>query len=205
MLYRDKYRIPSARWVNWDYTRAAWYFVTVCTKDMERFFGEVVGGETKLSGTGKIVAEEWLKTSQIRPGVELDEWQVMPNHFHGILHILDVETARRAVSTKEMPPPAVSEKETFHRNVSTRTPHRETPHRGVSTLKANSPGAIVGQFKAACTRRIWAAGHSRFAWQTRFFDRLIRTPGELDKIRAYIRHNPLVWDREAGTPANLEL
>ena len=158
---------------------------------MECLFGEVVRGKMKLSATGEIIAEEWLKAPELRPGVELDECQVMPNHFHGIIHILDVETARWAVSGRE----------TFHRNVST----RKTPHRGVSTPKPNSLGVIIGQFKAACSRRIWASGHRRFAWQTRFYDRVIRTPDELDKIRAYVRQNPLMWDKEMGSPANLEL
>ncbi len=81
----------------------------------------------------------------------------------------------------------------------------KTPHRGVFTLKPNSLGAIAGQFKAACTRCICAAGYGQFAWQTRFYGRVIRTPDELEKIRAYVRHNPLMWDKESGTPANLEL
>ena len=53
-----------------------------------------------LSDIGKIIADEWLKTEQIRPNVELDEWQVMPNHIHGIIILNNkpVETPRRGVS-----------------------------------------------------------------------------------------------------------
>ncbi len=40
-----------------------------------------------LSTIGEIAAEEWQKTAQIRPNVELDEWIVMPNHIHGIIII----------------------------------------------------------------------------------------------------------------------
>jgi putative transposase len=40
-----------------------------------------------LSDLGNIVAEEWLETAHRRPFVKLDAWVVMPNHFHGILHI----------------------------------------------------------------------------------------------------------------------
>ena len=29
--------------------------------------------------------KEWIKTGQIRKNVHLDEWVVMPNHFHGII------------------------------------------------------------------------------------------------------------------------
>jgi hypothetical protein len=38
----------------------------------------------RLNDTGKIVAGEWARSAEIRDEIELDEWVVMPNHFHGI-------------------------------------------------------------------------------------------------------------------------
>jgi REP-associated tyrosine transposase len=72
-----------------------------------------------------------------------------------------------------------------------------------SHLRARSLGAIIGQFKAACTRRAWAAGHQDFAWQARFFDHVIREQGSLEKIRDYIRHNPHMWHTEKDNVENL--
>jgi len=46
-----------------------------------------------LVNAGKIVADGWIKTSTIRDEIELDEWMVMPNHFHGILIITSRGTA----------------------------------------------------------------------------------------------------------------
>ena len=183
MLFRDKYRIPSARWQPWDYSRPARYFVTVCTKDKACLFGKVVRGQVKLSAMGRIVAEEWQKTSQVRAGIELDESQIMSNHLHGIIHILNSRDG----------PVGRLKNETFHRNVST------------SSLKPSSLGSIMGQFKSACTRRIWAAGFHDFAWHPRFFDRVIRNQDELEKLRDYIRHNPLMWDKEQASIENLLL
>ena len=40
--FQNKYRIPSARLQNWDYGSNAAYFVTICTKNMEYFFGNIV-------------------------------------------------------------------------------------------------------------------------------------------------------------------
>jgi putative transposase len=102
-LYKDKYRAESARLKGWDYSVAGYYFVTICTRDRECWLGEVVDDVMRLSPVGKIVAEEWQKTAQIRKYVTLDEWVIMPNHLHGIVIISD-----------EMP-------------------QQETPHRGVST------------------------------------------------------------------------
>jgi len=89
MKFKNKYRIESARLRFWDYASSGWYFVTVCTKNKENFFGDVNAGEMYLSEIGKIVSEEWMKTSIIRSNIMLDEWVVMPNHIHGILVITE--------------------------------------------------------------------------------------------------------------------
>lgn len=43
----------------------------------------------RLNELGKIAEQEWLKTPSIRPdmNLELGEFIVMPNHFHGIIYI----------------------------------------------------------------------------------------------------------------------
>jgi putative transposase len=40
--FQNKYRIPSARLQNWDYGANGAYFITICTKNMAHFFGDVV-------------------------------------------------------------------------------------------------------------------------------------------------------------------
>lgn len=85
MLYQNKYRIESARLKGWDYSNNAWYYITICTKNKSCFFGRIAKERMSLSAVGKIVKEEWLSTVTTRQNVELDEWIIMPNHFHGII------------------------------------------------------------------------------------------------------------------------
>ena len=94
--FQGKYRISSARLRNWDYASSGMYFVTLCAKNREHFFGHITKPlidkahfEIQLSEIGKIVESEWLKTAEVRPDMNLtlDEHQVMPNHFHAILII----------------------------------------------------------------------------------------------------------------------
>lgn len=85
--FRGKYRIESARLKNWDYAQSGAYFVTICTKNRKCFFGNIAEEKMQLSEIGKIVANEWQKTAEIRKTVELEAWVVMPNHVHGILII----------------------------------------------------------------------------------------------------------------------
>ncbi|MCJ7496524.1 MAG: hypothetical protein MUO78_00070 [candidate division Zixibacteria bacterium] len=86
-LFKNKYRIESARLKDWDYSRYGYYFVTVCTKNKEHFLGDIIGDKMQLSEIGEIVAEEWQNSEKIRDYVKLDEWVIMPNHLHGIVII----------------------------------------------------------------------------------------------------------------------
>ncbi len=81
--FQNKYRIESTRLKWWDYSWNAAYFVTICTRDRECYFGEIFNGEMTLSEIGKIVNAEWLKTFEMRPDMNLyrGEFVVMPNHF----------------------------------------------------------------------------------------------------------------------------
>lgn len=86
-LYKNKYRIPSARAQWWDYSADAAYYVTLCTKDRTPHFGKVVDGVMQLSEIGGMVQQYWLEIPVHFPFVLLDEYVVMPNHLHGILVI----------------------------------------------------------------------------------------------------------------------
>ena len=71
-----------------------------------------------------------------------------------------------------------------------------TPRRGVhepSRLKSRSLGSIIGQFKSVCTRRIRSSGCKTFAWQTRYYDHIIRDEIGMHRIRKYILENPTKW------------
>ena len=87
--YKNKYRIASARAPFWDYGWEGSYFVTICTKYRECFFGNIEDGTMTLSRLGEIAKNEWLKTPRLRTdmNLELDSFVVMPNHIHGIIII----------------------------------------------------------------------------------------------------------------------
>jgi putative transposase len=169
-VFRNRYRIPSNRKKNHDYRKQGWYFVTICTYDKSAIFGHIESGRMQLSAAGCIASEEWIRTSHIRPFVQLDAWVVMPDHIHGVIGLF--------------PPPKQEAQSVF-----------ETPHRGVSTghLQTNSLGAIIGQYKSICCKRIRAQVDPEFAWQTRFHDRIVRSERERLRIRAYIVNNPQKW------------
>ncbi len=85
-LFKNKYRTKSNRFESWDYSNSAWYYVTLCTRNKECFFGDISDGMTHLSDIGLIADECWLKIPKQYPNVSLDYFIIMPNHIHGIIN-----------------------------------------------------------------------------------------------------------------------
>ena len=101
--HRRSIRLPG-----YDYTQPGAYFVTIVTHCRAHVFGEVVDGDMQLNAWGDIVRDEWFKTAQIRPYVQLwdDEFVVMPNHIHGIIWVVGdhmVGARRRRAPTPSAP------------------------------------------------------------------------------------------------------
>jgi putative transposase len=58
------------------------YFVTICTKNREHFFGEIVNWKMILSEIWLIVQKYWLEIPNHFPFVLLNEFVVIQNHMH---------------------------------------------------------------------------------------------------------------------------
>jgi REP element-mobilizing transposase RayT len=151
---------------HYDYSTPGWYYVTICTDKMEQHFGEVINGRMKLNNRGKIVDVWWSWLSEQYLYCELDEYIIMPNHFHGIIIINSVNVVTsRDLSLRE-------------------------------NTKIKSLSELIGAFKMKSSKEIHLAGNKTFKWQRSFYDRIIRNNKELFNIRKYIQENPLKWELE---------
>jgi len=90
--YQGKYRIASTRLRYWDYGSNAAYFITICTKNREHFFGQIKDGKMRLSAMGHIANSCWYEIPNHFPFVELGAHIIMPNHVHGIVIINKPDT-----------------------------------------------------------------------------------------------------------------
>lgn len=75
----------STRLKGYDYGSEGLYFITICTYDMNHYFGEIENGEMKLNESGKIAKECWENIPEHFPHTRLYEFVIMPNHVHGII------------------------------------------------------------------------------------------------------------------------
>lgn len=85
-------RRKSPRKYDYDYTQAGAYFVTICTFQRIKFFGEVVDGNMRLNFYGQAASHCWKAIPKHFEHVTVDEYIIMPNHMHGILFIEDGNT-----------------------------------------------------------------------------------------------------------------
>ncbi|NWJ48609.1 MAG: transposase [Chloroflexi bacterium] len=96
----EKHHRHSIRVQGYDYNQGL-FFLTLCTYQREHLFGEIVNNEIRLNRFGEIVLETWEWLSVKYTFVELDMCVVMPNHFHGILHLkgTDIEPSKPNLKT----------------------------------------------------------------------------------------------------------
>ena len=184
----------SIRLQGYDYSQAGAYFVTLCTHNRECLLGEIINGEMRLNDSGRIVANEWLKTAEIRNEIELDEWVVMPNHFHGILVINNCCAAPDCRGDR---PVALINGDT----VSGKKGDRPVAPTGP---QPRSVGAVMAGFKSAVTKRINELRQTPGAklWQRNYWEHIVRNEPELSRIREYIHNNPAQWELDKLHPGN---
>jgi len=120
----------------------------------------------------------WRDLTNHHPNVELDEFIIMPDHMHGII-LLDGSVRATPASP----------------NTSWAT--QASPLRRPTGPTSGSLGAIVGSFKSAVARRINAARKTpgMVVWHRDYYEHIIRNHGSLERIRAYIRDNPMNWKK----------
>ena len=83
----EKHHRRSIRLKGFDYSRSAAYFITICVQNRECLFGTIAQHQMRSNEAGQMVSVEWLALSARFPSIILDEFVVMPNHFHGIINI----------------------------------------------------------------------------------------------------------------------
>ena len=184
--FQNRFRIPSARAYWHDYNGGI-YFVTICTKNREHYFGEIcTGPQMQLSQIGQYAYDQFMNVKSHYPYAEIPLFVIMPDHIHAIVTIDGENDTCRDVA----------------RNVSTSARNVSTSARNVSTgvntqmanisPRKNSLAVVMRGVKSSITHYA-NKNNIPFAWQTRFHDRIIRNQAELDRISDYIEKNVVNW------------
>ncbi|MEI7425300.1 MAG: hypothetical protein WCK16_00035 [Candidatus Moraniibacteriota bacterium] len=180
-----KNRKPT-RLKNYNYSENGFYFVTICTKNREEFFGNIEHEKMNLNEYGEIAKNCWLEIPNHFPYCVLDEFIIMPNHVHGILVIKNDDAHNNSTDNPAGKPAG---KPVGNRHAcSLQSQSQSQQNRQYQKIPI-----IIGSFKSAITKIIHKK-LSYFGWQKSFHDHIICNEKSLYNIRNYIVNNPFKWD-----------
>jgi REP element-mobilizing transposase RayT len=186
----DIHHRRSIRLKNYDYSQAGMYFVTICVNHRLPLFGQIVTGKMVLNDAGKMIEKWWFELlTKFWGRIDLHEFVVMPNHFHGIIEIVGAIPCGRPQSTQF---PNIHETKTVH--------HETTCVGGRPQGIAPTIGQIIGAFKSLTTNEYirnvrqnhWQSFEQKL-WQRNYHEHIIRNEADYLRIANYVEINPLRW------------
>lgn len=161
-------RRRSIRLSTHDYSANWTYFLTLCTYRRAHTFGSIDYGVVNLSVAGRIVRDLWIQTAEMRRGVIIDAFVIMPDHLHAIIAL-----------------PAAERKAPLE-GLLQRAPE------SLGALMAGFKASCTSE-----VRRLLGRPHLRL-WQRNYYERVIRNARALANIRRYIAANPDRWQHSHG-------
>ncbi|NJN28819.1 MAG: hypothetical protein HC819_24005 [Cyclobacteriaceae bacterium] len=161
-----------------DYSQAGMYFVTICCQDRACRLGKIENDRMILNECGNIAYAEWLKLTERFSNFELDVFQIMPNHMHGINALNDVSVgATLAVAPNTVAP----------NNANIRSEASPAPTKTI--------GDIVGAYKSLVANGcldIYKSKNKTMGklWQRNYHEHIIRNERSYQRISEYIYNDP---------------
>jgi len=186
------YKNRPQRKKDYDYDLPGAYFVTICIEGRRNLFGVVKGDSVELNKAGEIAKRCWSETPLHFKNVELSEFIVMPNHFHAIVCIYDGIDYEKVSVEK-----SVGQTYAFDSSEEKKKPVDNDGKPEQIQKMHKKLSIIIGSFKSAVTKEInRILPEINFAWQTSFYDHIVRNDKGMEYISDYIRLNPANWNED---------
>jgi REP element-mobilizing transposase RayT len=174
----------SIRLAGFDYTQPGAYFVTLVAYQREELFGKIIEDDIVLSPLGEIVKYEWDRSRNIRQELCLieNEFIIMPNHIHGIIHLVEADGVRPGNVDGVHPDEAMG------------------AHRAPLRREGRSLGSFIAGYKSSVTSRARRELMLESIWQRNYYEHIIRNDAEYARIVAYIHSNLQCWEEDRFFP-----
>ncbi|MDQ0637989.1 putative transposase [Pedobacter sp. W3I1] len=156
----------SIRLKGYDYSKAGAYFITICCENRIHRFGKVSGNEMILNKSGTIAYNEWINLADRFSNFELDVFQIMPNHMHGIIVLSDISSPVGATLAVA---PTIADI--------------------VGAYKSIVSNACLNLYKSHDK----TMGK---LWQRNYYEHIIRDERAYQNISNYIINNPSKWNED---------
>lgn len=230
----------SIRLKGYDYSQEGLYYITICVQNRECLFGDITVGAypcgrlnpnnqshehaptVQLNDAGIMVEKQWLALTDRFPNVQLHEYVIMPNHFHGILEIVpDVGAyvgvgvvganvgayvgaipCGRPLDGGDGRPIMNNENQLNNDRPLNGRPCIGQPQGHAPTgAKRKTVGDMMDAFKSITTVEYirgvknmdWPSFNGKL-WQRDYYEHIIRDYDSFVRISEYIRDNPGKWN-----------
>lgn len=166
-------------------------------------FGKVRDEEMVLNDAGKMIQSEWLELKKRFLNIELYEYAIMPNHFHGILEIVTLEKRQPydkgkflergqpqgiAPTMPNVGVPLVGTHITDIQTINTQPEKNKTVGDMMDAFKSITRVEYIRGVK----NKGWLPFNGKL-WQRNYYEHIIR---DGDRIANYIIDNPKNWDQD---------
>ena len=167
----------SIRLKDYDYTQQGAYFVTICGNNRKCMFGDVQNGKMVLNDAGRMVDKWWQKMPDKYNMIEIDEYQIMPNHMHAIITRVGAPLVG-ALKNTALNDNVIPDEKMVHPNI--RAPIKGAPTAAAAAVvveEAAGLGEIIGAFKSMSTNAYirnvknnnWPS-FDKHLWQRNFYE-----------------------------------
>jgi len=182
-LHSQHFDRRSIRLQGYDYTQEGCYFVTIITYQRTNIFGQIENGQINLNLFGKIVQHHWTQIPLHFPNAVIDQFCIMPNHIHGIIHLSE---KTNQTPTRQIPKKIIQK---HYDNENIPLPTGTTP---------NSLNAIIQNFKSVTTRKINGIRHlhGERVWHRNYWEQVIQDEKSYLNIADYIQNNSIQWNAD---------
>jgi len=211
MTYNPKiHHRRSIRLKGYDYSNAGLYFITICVKNHQCLFGNIVENKIILNDAGYMVEKWYYELENKYPDKKCREMIVMPNHFHCIVENTKIMN-KHGMSIRDVNGTTIRN---AHVGTSRGRPKTNEPilkpQYGINNKKHTATiGDTMDWFKTMTTNEyihgVKIYNWKRFdkkLWQRNYWEHIIRNDAEYKRIADYINKNPAKWIDDKFNPQN---
>ncbi|WP_271425194.1 transposase [Aequorivita sinensis] len=164
-----------------------------------------------LNEYGEIAYTQWVKLAERFNNYELDVFQIMPNHMHGIIVLNNPTTAiivdadndiKNAAAGAPLAGALSGADLIMGAGVDSIKGAGASPARtGENSGNSGNLGDIVGAYKSIVANeclKIYKSNNERMGklWQRNYYEIIIRNEKSYARISEYIMNNPAKWDAD---------
>lgn len=182
-----KYRNKSLRLKGYDYSKAGLYFITICCQNMIHRFGKIENKTMILNDAGKMISEQWLALEKRFTNIQLHEYIIMPNHFHGIIEIKNVQSTLVVDPNDEKLVRGTGQPQGIA--------HKTIPQKTIGDMMDAFKSITTVEYIRGVKNFDWPRFEKKL-WQSNYWERIIRDWASYGRIAMYIENNPSRWKHD---------